>query len=137
MNDFEMPSDLKDAIGTSYSEGIVVFYSLPKAQESIVLRVVTTQGQEPEEGVCFVVEFRDAKTNELLEVLEEEEGRRFNSSTIMSMMDELAEDYLRATLERWEMYVNQSGRCSPDEISSGIQKSRHVEQVIIRGLPQR
>ena len=134
MNDFDPPSDIKEAIQAYYSEGVVVLYSLPKAGESIVLRVVTAQGHEPEEGHCFVVEFRDANTNELLEVLEDEENRLFDSLTIMSLMDELAEDYLRTTVGRWERYIHQSGRCSPDDVSWGASESETVEQAVIRGL---
>jgi phage terminase small subunit len=136
MNDFETSPEIKEAIRARLNEGVVVLYSLPIARESIVLRCVTAKGREPEEGDCFNVEFRDAKTNELLEVLEEEGARRFKSSTIMSVMDELAEDYLRTSATRWEMYVNQSGRCSPDEISRGAATSGNVEQVVIRGLPR-
>ena len=87
MNDFETSPEIKEAIRARLNEGVVVLYSLPIARESIVLRCVTAKGREPEEGDCFNVEFRDAKTNELLEVLEEEGARRFKSSTIMSVMD--------------------------------------------------
>lgn len=85
---------------------------------------------------CFNVEFRDAKTNELLEVLEEEGARRFKSSTIMSVMDELAEDYLRTSATRWKCTSIRAADAVPMKSAGGAATSGNVEQVVIRGLPR-
>ncbi len=86
-DDLQMTVDTIESLRAHYDAGIVVLYSLTTAHECIVLRAVTTKQRDPERGRAYIVEFRDAKTSELLEVLEEEKDRLFDSSTIMSVMD--------------------------------------------------
>lgn len=118
---------------TAYRTGVVAIYALPSAMEFIVLRVVTADGGDPMVGGEYVVEFRHPKTRELLEVLEQSDRAHFNVTTIDAVMDDLAEEYLRATARDQAAYISQSGRCDADEINILAAGSGGIEKVIIRG----
>lgn len=122
---------------TAYCAGVVAIYALPSALEAIVLRVVTAEGGDPQGGGEYVVEFRHPKTRELLEVLEQSDRTHFNVTTIDSVMDDLAEEYLRATARDQAAYISQSGRCDADEINILAAGSGEVEKVVIRGATKK
>jgi len=134
MYEFKASTSEVDSLQKIFTTGLVVFYSLPSTSEAIILRAVMPNGDEPQDGGEFIVEFCHPKTYQVLEVLEENDRKHFNSLTIQSEMDELAEDYLRAAIRDWEIYVAQSGRCAPDEITANLSEDKDIERTIIRGI---
>ena len=116
-----------------YRSGTVALYSLPSADEYVVLRAASLDGGEPLNGESYVVEFRDAETHEVLETMDAKEGERFDVSSILSVMDDVAEDYLRNAAHRWETYVAQSGRCGPEECNSNVAAHGEIERTVIKG----
>jgi len=133
MSDPEASASLTETLRSCYDTGLVVLYSLPAAIESIVLRVVTPEGDEPQDDGKYIVEFRHAETGELLEVLEEDENKSFDSESIRCVMDELAETYLRSVAGNWEAYIAQSGRCAPGE-TGGAAEGGEIERTVIREI---
>lgn len=133
MSDPEISASQTETLRSCYDTGLVVLYSLPAAMESIVLRVVTPEGDQPQDDGKYIVEFRHAETGKLLEVLEEDKNKRFNSESIHRVMDELAETYLLSVASNWEAYISQSGRCSPGE-TGGAAEGGEIEQTIIREI---
>jgi hypothetical protein len=134
MNEFKASTSEMDLLQKTFTTGLVVFYSLPPTSEAIILRTVMPNGDEPQDGEKYIVEFCHPENSQVLEVLEEDDRRFFNSLTIQSEMDELAEDYLRTVVRDWEIYVAQSGRCAPDEITANLAEDKDIERTIIRGI---
>lgn len=121
------------ALKNRYLSGVVALYSLPSADEFVVLRATSPDGREPREGRSYIVEFRNAETHEVLETRDVKEGEVFEREDILSLMDDLAEDYLRDAVRRWESYVAQSGRCGPEECNPNVAAAGEVERTVIRG----
>lgn len=121
------------ALKNRYLSGVVVLYSLRTAGEFVVLRTASPDGGEPQEGRGYMVEFRDAETHEVLETRDTKDGEFPESGGILSLMDDLAEDYLRNGVRRWESYVAQSGRCAPEECNPNLAEAGEVERTVIRG----
>lgn len=134
MSDIEISTAQKEKLQSSYGIGLVTLYSLPAAMESIVLRVVSPEGGEPQEGGKYIVEFRHPETGEVQEILEEDEETSLDPKSISFVMDDLAEDYLRSVAADWEVYVAQSGRCDPNEASRNDFERAEVMRTVIREL---
>jgi hypothetical protein len=126
-------SKAAETLGERYHSGLVSLYSLPAALESIVLRVAAPDGGEPTEGEKYIVEFRSADSDSVIEELEEDETRRFYLDSIRNVMDELAEEYLLSIAGDWENYVQQSGRCLPGDGGPTVHERANIERLVIRG----
>lgn len=121
-----------EVLRSRYDSGIVTFYWLQSALESIVLRVVSLNGSEPRDDEKYIVEFCNADTGKVQEILEGDESRCFDKKSIRHIMDDLADAYLRSVANDWEAYTAQSGRCAPHETSGKVAVSADIQQVVIR-----
>jgi len=62
--------------------GVVYFFALPISQEAIVLRAVSTDGRPLNDGAPYNVEFCHPTSGEVIESLEAEENRLYDSVTM-------------------------------------------------------
>lgn len=122
-----------EALRERHLSGLVTLYSLPAAQESVVLRIAAPNGGEPIEGEKYIVEFIDADTGSVIEVQEEDVTRLLDMDSIRNVMDDLGESYLLSIASAWENYVQQSGRCSPEDGGPSVYERSDIEQLVIRG----
>jgi len=134
MNDIKThASTTAEALMERHRSGLVTLYSLPAAQERVVLRIAAPNGGEPIEGEKYIAEFINADTGSVMEVLEEDEAQLLDMDSIRNVMDDLGETYLLSIAGDWENYVQQSGRCSPEDGGPSVYERSDIEQLVIRG----